>query len=1165
MAEAPAQTPPPRSFISSALTPTESQTVTDLLNYLTQNSYAYDSHVQLIDLLHKGFLSHVSPTANADNSAPQDPRSYGLLAELRQAREAMDTRFAVGENIWLDWLSDERVLAQTSEERIAVTEQFQKAVQDEPMSVKLWQAYAEWISSNYAACNDVEGAHQTGWSEEDKEVCRELFTRDMLANVLEQAATSLQWRIDQSHFLWNRYAESVEQDLPASPSPADVQRVRDMFIQRLRIPHASSAETAQMFWPIVNRFEGNDWEGIMAEVNELAEPARRQMGLRQEHELSLQRAIDSGDKSAIFDGFVAYLKWESKRRKAGPFDVELRCALHERALLHFPTHTEWWLDYIDFAMTSNASASVLLLLERATRHCPWSGDLWATRILRSDVEGKPHTDIEATKHRATNSGLLDVGGLEELMKVLQQWCSYLRRHAFSPNCTEDDLDTAEVGITMAIEDIQQAGQTLYGTEFKGDPLLRLEMIQTKFLSEARRFNEAREIYKRLVPMHKDSFLFWTMWYAWELMLWGSDRLSDAHRVETLENGPHLATAVIQQALSQRNLDSPERMLETYLNHFQQHESSEKLQAALIEARQFSKHLAARRAKEAEAAADISTQNQPAVVEGQAAPASGDKRKADDALLNGDSHKKTKKEPDLASAATNTGTSASASAQIKRDREHNTITVRNLPIDVHELDIKRFFRDVGAPLSISIMQDAAKNSATATVEFTSHEDVLAAQTRNGREIDGHEVTIASGSQSTLYVTNYPPEFDEPAIRKLFDSYGEIVSVRLPNLKYNSRRRFCYVQFMTETMARAAEAAMDGKMLDGQHRLLAKISNPEAKKQRAGAQAEGRELFVKNIDHKASEDEIKGFFSQYGEVVKTNLLKLVNNRRTGTGFIVFSSADEANAALAANNKPLKDRILQVEMATPKGGAAPMDKARKTDVIVKVAASASPEPASTLNGRRGSDVSMTSAPATAGVDEAFKTTKERKIAIFNLPDTVNDARIRAAMEQFGPIVKIQLRRQDHGAIVEFAQVQDAFNVRQGVDCSGLGEEVKTGDVADLLSKVRRRQGGDGGGGGGGGLSSSASGPAAPGFSHTAMRPTSVARPGQRGGGRRGGLGFKRGGLGSSAARGVGGGTVEGDGVGVGGGGGGKSNADFRAMLEKSKHEQPGKDDAAAEEGPR
>jgi RNA recognition motif-containing protein len=1141
MAEAPAQTPPPRTFTSNALSEAESQTVTDLLNHLGESSYAYDSHLQLISLLHKGFITHCYPPEGS-NEPGQDPSSFGLLAELRGARESMDSRFAVGEDVWLDWLSDEALLAKSSDDRVAVTELFQKAAQDEPSSVALWSAYANWIESSYAACNNLPGADQSGWNEEDKEVCKDLFTKEILISVLEQGATSTQWRIDQSHNIWNRYILAIQPDDLHRASQQELEQTQNHFIERLRIPSAGWEETRQLFWPLMTRIHGDNWEAAMAQVNEIAEPAKVQMGLREEHELKLERAINSGDKNETFNEFTRYLKWEKSprsRKRGGPYEKELRAALFERALLRFPTHTEWWLDYVDFVISQkpsshDPSSSVLPLLERATRHCPWSGELWARRILRSDVERKPYQEIESIKHRATNSGLLDVGGMEELVKVLVEWCSYLRRNAFTSTSSEDDLDTAEVGIMMALEDVQQAGRKVYGEDFQGDPLYRLERTQMKFLSEARRIEDARNIWRGLMPKQGHSFDFWHRYYNWELLFWGHQRLSDSHRIETTETAPHLATEVVENMLSQKNLDLPESAIELYMTHFQQHESVERLQAAGIQAREYTKRIAAKRAKEAEEAAAVAAQQlQEQTAALQVAEAStGDKRKRNETEED-DVHKKSKtaEAPNPANAPEDPA--AAANAQAKRDRENSTITVTNLGADVVELDLRKFFRDCGTIKSVNIVPHPNNGTAVATVEFETPEDVTSAKVRNGKDLNGHEVHIQSGSRSTLYVTNYPPEFDEPAVRKLFEGYGEVVNVRFPSLKFNSRRRFCYVQFLDAEQAQATEKAMDGKMLDGQHRLVAKISDPEAKKSRGGPQAEGREVFVKNLDNTADEEEIKALFGKYGNVVSMNLLKRADGKRLGNGFIVYSTADQAAKAVEeGNNKPFRDRIVYISLATPRGGDAPKDKARITDIIIKQ--SASPEPsANGHSNRRGSDVSMASAP-NAGSDEMAKTVRERKVAIINLPDTVNDARIRSEMEKYGQIIKIQLRRDRNAAIVEFADMKAAFSVRAGVDVSALGEGVKTGEVADIFAKVKKNQGG----------------PAVSAVGFGGMRPAAVARPGQQRGGRRGGLGYKRGGFGGvgTAAK-SGGAPADGE---TNGAAPARSNADFKAMFEKSREQQ-------------
>lgn len=1135
MAEAPSQTPPPRDFTSHGLSDEDSQTVTDLLNFLAENSYAYNHHVQLINLLHKGFRSHVSPAAEDTTARPSAPQTYALLNELRQAREAMDTRFAVGEAIWVDWLSDEMLLASTSDERIAVTELCQKAVQDEPASTKLWTAFVDWVSSNYAACHNIESADSDNWTEDDKEICRELFTREMIVSILDQAVVATQWRIDESHFLWNRFAQVVQEDLPSSPSAADAQKLHSIFLQRLQIPHIAWDETKQMYWPIVSRFEGDAYETVFEQVDQAARPAKVAMGIREQSESKLMRAFQSGDADAVHREFDKYLKAEKHKhnKKPGSFDFDLRCGVYERALLSEPTNTEWWLDYVDFVVTAptSSSQSLLPLIERATRHCPWSGDLWARRILRADVERQPRDEIESTKHRATNAGLLDVGGMDELVKMLQEWCTYLRRHAFRTSGADDDLDTAEMGIGMALEDVQQAGVKIYGKDFPGDPLFRLEQIQIKFYTEARRFKEARDIYQQLASRHGHSFDFWNKYYMWELWLWGWERVQEARRVETDENGPDIASALVQQALRQRNLDSPDKVLQLYLDHFRQHESGTRLQMAIAEGREFANRLATQQAKEAAKAA---TEQPPQYAQAMGTTedlrfTTGEKRKRDDEMnvVNGDTHKKSK--PDTVDE--NQGSEQPAALDhSKRDREHSTIAVTNLPADVEEIAIKKLLGDCGKLVSIHILRPKESGqTSSATVEFETAEDVLAAKTRDGKEIDGHAIRIHSGGVNTLYVCNYPAEYEEKAIRGLFEKYGEIVSVRFPSLKLNLRRRFCYVEFLTAEMAKSAEAAMDGMKIDGLHTLLAKISNPDRKQARSGAQQEGRELFVKNFDKfKDSPEEIRKLFEQYGEIEKFNLIRTMNNQLLGNGFVAYTTAEAAEAAIKGlNDLPRNGRILHVSLSTPKGRtAAPIDRARVEDVIIKHDST-----------RRGSDVSMRSGDQPGDSGEARVSAgdiKARKIAIFALPDTVNDARIQAAMEKFGPITKIQIRRDKEGAIVEFTDLKTAFHVRQGVDVTELGEKVTTGDVGDLLKKAKK----------------------APAFI-----PPAAARASQNiRGGRRGGLGFKRGGgggLGSvrnaNPAAAAGSSTSSGE---------KKSNSDFRTMLmESSKKPETGAEGQAEE----
>lgn len=88
-----------------------------------------------------------------------------------------------------------------------------------------------------------------------------------------------------------------------------------------------------------------------------------------------------------------------------------------------------------------------------------------------------------------------------------------------------------------------------------------------------------------------------------------------------------------------------------------------------------------------------------------------------------------------------------------------------------LDIK-----CGTINSLKIITERDGKSSTATVEFDAKEDVLAAQTRDGKYVEGRPIEVQIGTGSTLYVTNFPPSADEAFIRNLFKNVS--ISVEHP---------------------------------------------------------------------------------------------------------------------------------------------------------------------------------------------------------------------------------------------------------------------------------------------------------------------------------------------------------------------------------------------------
>lgn len=77
-----------------------------------------------------------------------------------------------------------------------------------------------------------------------------------------------------------------------------------------------------------------------------------------------------------------------------------------------------------------------------------------------------------------------------------------------------------------------------------------------------------------------------------------------------------------------------------------------------------------------------------------------------------------------------------------------------------------------------------------------------------------------------------------------------------------------------------------------------------------------IYVANINFRASEDDLKDLFSQYGEVTSVKILKdRETNRSRGFGFVEMSDDSAGQAAISAlNGAEFSQRNLVVKEALP-----------------------------------------------------------------------------------------------------------------------------------------------------------------------------------------------------------------------------------------------------------
>jgi len=697
------QIPPPglHTYGTTALEVVECQELATLAGKLNADRVDKRAHTSFIGLLHKGFSAHLE--------AGKEGSTYELLRDLRHAREFMDDSVPVGEDIWIEWLTDENMLARTLDERLSLMELHSRSVQEEPKSTQLWRLYGDYMYFLWTCSHRPDDGDSMDWQAEDKAVGTQVFTWDKMMEVWEAGVENTKSHVNDSNLVWDRYMEIIIKDLAKQPTPPKIEQVLQMFTQRLlQQPHVTWEQTFQNFSTFVSTYDNKHYEETMVDISKRSAQVKASYSDREPFEFKIQQAIEHGDRDVERAAYAEYLTWELKMK--GVFSLDLITGLYERATTRFRTDVTFWNDFIEFLIGASNSGNKLPtipVLERATRRCPASGELWSHRLLAMEAENMSFQEIETVKHIATASLQDDREGLEDLLTVYIAWCGFLRRRALMADSDEDELDVAEVGIRSALENYRKTGEKLLGKDFKGDPQYRLERIHIRLLAQRDDHDAALAIWKGLIQLKSDSYDFWYRYYIWSMVMWGSVAFRPSADGSLPTSSPKEPTAILKQALKQVDiLDAPEQLIQMYLNHCEQHETVEEYRLAMTEARSAKRRVAERREKERqEQWAAYYTQQQAQQQQEPSETTAHDgqdlqesnKRKREAETTELQATKKLKPDAELESTADDT-----QEQPLKRDREHTIIVVRNLPDDATDTDIRKFFRGVSSLLTHILM-------------------------------------------------------------------------------------------------------------------------------------------------------------------------------------------------------------------------------------------------------------------------------------------------------------------------------------------------------------------------------------------------------------------------------------------------------------------------------
>ena len=175
-------------------------------------------------------------------------------------------------------------------------------------------------------------------------------------------------------------------------------------------------------------------------------------------------------------------------------------------------------------------------------------------------------------------------------------------------------------------------------------------------------------------------------------------------------------------------------------------------------------------------------------------------------------------------------------------------------------------------------------------------------------------------------------NEDGLREYFSQFGELVDVvvmRFPDTKRS--RGFGFVTFAEEAMADACYEARPHTVDDTQ--VETKRATPREEMRRGGNASGGgggndrrgdrdavgeaqRKLFIGGLSYSTTDEGLRNYFSQFGELVDCVVMKFRDTKRSrGFGFVTYSDASMVDAVQNQRPHTVEGSKVETKRATPR----------------------------------------------------------------------------------------------------------------------------------------------------------------------------------------------------------------------------------------------------------
>ncbi|KAE8723750.1 Polyadenylate-binding protein 8 [Hibiscus syriacus] len=271
-----------------------------------------------------------------------------------------------------------------------------------------------------------------------------------------------------------------------------------------------------------------------------------------------------------------------------------------------------------------------------------------------------------------------------------------------------------------------------------------------------------------------------------------------------------------------------------------------------------------------------------------------------------------------------------------------IFIKNLDKGIDHKALHDTFSSFGNILSCKVATDASGQSkGYGFVQFNNEESAQKAiEKLNGMLLNDTQVyvspfvrkqerdsSISNVKFNNVYVKNLSESTSDEDLKTIFGEFGPITSAAVMRESDGKSKGFGFVNFENADAAARAVVSLNGKKFDDKEWYVGKAQKKSEREvdlklwfeqsvKEAADKFQGANLYIKNLDESISDVKLKELFSQYGTITSCKVMRDPNGVSKGSGFVAFSTPEEASKALVEmNGKMVVSKPLYVALAQKK----------------------------------------------------------------------------------------------------------------------------------------------------------------------------------------------------------------------------------------------------------